>query len=195
MTQASVPAQSPRGNRSPGANRIALPLRTRDVLGRGLALVGAADHASVAKGIVGRVRRDDRGDRPSRATRPPDSDERGAGAVSSRWLVLARSSSDTATIDEMLRSKTPHVFARRQAGRMRCRTIVTMDERSARWQRRFSIPVIVAALATVPLWVLEQGNPGEPMRTILEVCDWIVWASAQAVIATRRRSFASGVAG
>jgi hypothetical protein len=70
-----------------------------------------------------------------------------------------------------------------------------MDERSARWQRRFSIPVIVAALATVPLWVLEQGNPGEPMRTILEVCDWIVWASAQAVIATRRRSFASGVAG
>jgi voltage-gated potassium channel len=50
-----------------------------------------------------------------------------------------------------------------------------MDERSERWQRRFNIPVIVAALATVPLLVLEQNDHAEPLRTILEVCDWIVW--------------------
>jgi voltage-gated potassium channel len=50
-----------------------------------------------------------------------------------------------------------------------------MDERSARWQRRFNIPVIVAALATVPLLLLEQSHHGEPLQTILEVCDWIVW--------------------
>ena len=50
-----------------------------------------------------------------------------------------------------------------------------MDERSARWQRRFNVPVIVAALATVPLLLLEQSHHGEPLQTILEVCDWIVW--------------------
>lgn len=50
-----------------------------------------------------------------------------------------------------------------------------MDERSARWQRRFNVPVIVAALATVPLLVLEQSHHAEPLQTILEVSDWIVW--------------------
>jgi hypothetical protein len=50
-----------------------------------------------------------------------------------------------------------------------------MDQRSARWQRRFNVPVIVAALATVPLLVLEQSHRAEPLRTILEVSDWIVW--------------------
>jgi hypothetical protein len=51
-----------------------------------------------------------------------------------------------------------------------------MDERSARWQRRFNIPVIVAAIATVPLLLLEQSHHAEPLQTILQVCDWIVWA-------------------
>jgi voltage-gated potassium channel len=51
-----------------------------------------------------------------------------------------------------------------------------MDERSERWQRRFNVPVIVAAIATVPLLLLEQSHHGEPLQTILEVCDWIVWA-------------------
>ena len=50
-----------------------------------------------------------------------------------------------------------------------------MDERSARWQKRFNVPVIVAALATVPLLLLEQSHHGEPLQTTLEVCDWIVW--------------------
>jgi voltage-gated potassium channel len=50
-----------------------------------------------------------------------------------------------------------------------------MDERSARWQRRFNIPVIVAALATVPLLLLEQRPHGEPLHTILKVSDWIIW--------------------
>jgi voltage-gated potassium channel len=50
-----------------------------------------------------------------------------------------------------------------------------MDERSARWQRRFNVPVILAALATVPLLALEQGSPSESLRRVLEVADWIVW--------------------
>lgn len=50
-----------------------------------------------------------------------------------------------------------------------------MDERSERWQRRFNIPVIVAALATVPLLLLEQRHHGEPLQTILQLCDWMVW--------------------
>jgi voltage-gated potassium channel len=50
-----------------------------------------------------------------------------------------------------------------------------MDERSERWQRRFNIPVIVAALATVPLLLLEQSQHGEPLQTILTVSDWIIW--------------------
>lgn len=50
-----------------------------------------------------------------------------------------------------------------------------MDDRTLRWQRRVNVPVVVAALATVPLLVIEQANVGEPLRTIDQVCDWIVW--------------------
>jgi 3'-phosphoadenosine 5'-phosphosulfate (PAPS) 3'-phosphatase len=37
-----------------------------------------------------------------------------------------------------------------------------MDERSERIQRRFDLPVMVAALLTIPLIVIEESNYGQP---------------------------------
>ncbi len=51
-----------------------------------------------------------------------------------------------------------------------------MDERSAKWEQRFTIPVILAALATVPLLILEQPKTPEPWRTVVNIGDWVVWS-------------------
>ncbi len=51
-----------------------------------------------------------------------------------------------------------------------------MDERSAKWEQRFTIPVIVGALATVPLLILEQNAHHEPLRSIAYIGDWVVWS-------------------
>lgn len=51
-----------------------------------------------------------------------------------------------------------------------------MDERSERWEHRFELPVVVAALATIPLLVLEHQPLGDPGRTLVRIGDWIVWA-------------------
>jgi voltage-gated potassium channel len=60
----------------------------------------------------------------------------------------------------------------------------TMDERSGRWQRRFELPVVVAALATIPLLVLEQKHLSSPGWTIVRIANWLVWAvfAAEAVV-------------
>jgi voltage-gated potassium channel len=36
--------------------------------------------------------------------------------------------------------------------------------------------VILAALATIPLLILEQNHPPEPWRSIVYIGDWIVWS-------------------
>jgi voltage-gated potassium channel len=50
-----------------------------------------------------------------------------------------------------------------------------VDERSARWEKRFDLPIIVGALATIPLLILDQSSVGQPWSTIAAVGDWIVW--------------------
>jgi voltage-gated potassium channel len=51
-----------------------------------------------------------------------------------------------------------------------------MDERSLRWERRFNAPILVAALLTIPLVVLQSSNVGAPWNTVLDVFDWLTWS-------------------
>lgn len=51
-----------------------------------------------------------------------------------------------------------------------------VDERSERWQRRFELPVLVAALLVVPVMAVEQSSLGEPWQTLALVLNWATWA-------------------
>lgn len=50
-----------------------------------------------------------------------------------------------------------------------------MDERAARWERRFELPMLVAALLVAPVIVVEQSSVGEPWRTAAGVVNWAIW--------------------
>jgi voltage-gated potassium channel len=50
-----------------------------------------------------------------------------------------------------------------------------VDERAERWQARFELPVLVAALLVVPLIVLEQSDVGEPWDAVAIVLNWTTW--------------------
>ena len=42
-------------------------------------------------------------------------------------------------------------------------------------ERRFEVPVLVAALLVIPVIAVEQANPGEPWRTVAGVTNWLIW--------------------
>lgn len=50
-----------------------------------------------------------------------------------------------------------------------------MDDRSARYERRFELPIVIAALLVIPILVIEQSSPGEPWTTLAAVGNWVVW--------------------
>ncbi len=54
--------------------------------------------------------------------------------------------------------------------------IPAMNRRAEHWQRSFEIPVMIAALATIPLLVFERRHLAPPGGTLLRVADWLVWA-------------------
>jgi voltage-gated potassium channel len=49
------------------------------------------------------------------------------------------------------------------------------DARTERWERRFDGPVLVAALLTIPLVILQAQHLGSPWETVLDVFDWLTW--------------------
>lgn len=51
-----------------------------------------------------------------------------------------------------------------------------MDPRSEHWERRFEIPVVIAALATIPLLVFERVHLSATGATLVRIGDWLVWA-------------------
>jgi voltage-gated potassium channel len=51
-----------------------------------------------------------------------------------------------------------------------------MDANSKRWERRFTVPVIVAALATIPLLIFSGQRLDQPWSTIVDVADALAWA-------------------
>lgn len=50
-----------------------------------------------------------------------------------------------------------------------------MDERSRRAARIFEIPVIFAALLTIPVIAIEQSSLDQPWDTIAAVLNWTIW--------------------
>ena len=51
----------------------------------------------------------------------------------------------------------------------------SMEERSKRFERRFELPIVIAALLVIPILVIEQSSPGEPWSTLAVVGNWVVW--------------------
>ena len=50
-----------------------------------------------------------------------------------------------------------------------------MDDRGAAWEKRLDPPLIVAAVATIPLLVLDQTHPHGTWHTVSRTCDWVIW--------------------
>lgn len=50
-----------------------------------------------------------------------------------------------------------------------------MDERSERIAKWFEWPVLIAALAVIPVILIEQSNAKEPWDTIAAVGNWLIW--------------------
>jgi hypothetical protein len=50
-----------------------------------------------------------------------------------------------------------------------------MDERSKRIARRFEPPVILAAVLTIPVTILQFLPPPDPWRTMADVLNWMIW--------------------
>jgi voltage-gated potassium channel len=48
-------------------------------------------------------------------------------------------------------------------------------EREERIERRFELPIVVAALLVIPIIVVEQASTGEPWSTLAAVGNWLVW--------------------
>jgi voltage-gated potassium channel len=50
-----------------------------------------------------------------------------------------------------------------------------MDERSTRIAKRFERPLIVAAVLTIPVTILQLLPPPDPWRTVADVLNWMIW--------------------
>jgi voltage-gated potassium channel len=50
-----------------------------------------------------------------------------------------------------------------------------MDERSERIARGFERPLIVAAVLTIPVTILQLLPPPDPWRTLADVLNWMIW--------------------
>lgn len=51
----------------------------------------------------------------------------------------------------------------------------TAGGRAARLERRFEIPLLVAALLVIPVIAIEESSGGEPWDTIAAVTNWGIW--------------------
>lgn len=50
-----------------------------------------------------------------------------------------------------------------------------MNSRAERAEARLAVPLLVAALLTIPALLLQQGHLGEPWNTIGDIADWAIW--------------------
>jgi voltage-gated potassium channel len=50
-----------------------------------------------------------------------------------------------------------------------------MDERSERIAERFERPLIIAAVLTIPVTILQLLPPPDPWRTAADVLNWLIW--------------------
>src|SRR6478752_2788890 len=52
---------------------------------------------------------------------------------------------------------------------------VVVDKRSERIANWFERPLIVAAVLTIPVTILQLLPPADPWRTIADVLNWLIW--------------------
>ena len=59
-----------------------------------------------------------------------------------------------------------------------------MDTRYRDMERRFELPLVIAALFMIPIVIVEQSSPGEPWATLAAFGNWLVWLAflAEAVV-------------
>jgi voltage-gated potassium channel len=59
-----------------------------------------------------------------------------------------------------------------------------MDERSERIEKRFERPLLLAAVLTIPVTILQLLPPADPWRTIADALNWAIWLAflAEAVV-------------
>ena len=69
-----------------------------------------------------------------------------------------------------------------------------MDARDDRIADRFERPLVVAAVLTIPVTILQLLPPADPWRTIADVLNWVIWLAflaevlvMLAVVSSRRR--------
>ncbi len=61
-----------------------------------------------------------------------------------------------------------------------------MDERSRQWEKRFQIPVVIAALAVIPVLIVEPEK-GSTLALVFGLVDWASWTvfAAEVVVMLR----------
>src|SRR5207249_1851250 len=52
-----------------------------------------------------------------------------------------------------------------------------MNERSERLARVLSVPLLIAALLTIPVVVIEQAPAGEAWKHAAAVTNWVIWSA------------------
>lgn len=50
-----------------------------------------------------------------------------------------------------------------------------LSERAARWERRFELPILLAALLVIPVVVIQAQGRGGGWATFADVLNWVVW--------------------
>lgn len=54
-------------------------------------------------------------------------------------------------------------------------SLALLNERAERIANRFELPMLVVAIAVIPVLMIEESNPGEPLETIGSVGNWMIW--------------------
>jgi len=76
--------------------------------------------------------------------------------------------------------------------------LATSDPRAARWEARFRTPIIVAALAVLPLLALSLSHPHGAWKTVEQAGHWAVWLTfatevvAMLAVVRARRAWIAG---
>jgi hypothetical protein len=52
-----------------------------------------------------------------------------------------------------------------------------MDDRAEGIERRFEIPILVAALLVIPVIAIEQSSLDEPWPIIAAIANWLIWGA------------------
>jgi voltage-gated potassium channel len=73
-----------------------------------------------------------------------------------------------------------------------------MNERSERLARILKVPLVIAALLTIPVVIIEESHAGEPWKSAAAVTNWLIWGAfafelcAMLLVVPNRRQWLRG---